>query len=509
MKQELEDLPQKLSKEPIKKFLVVFENATWLLALPIFTLAILLTQFYSLGSYFLDSGWFDFSLCSSWGVNPPLDALFWGNNSIFGIHTFFSPVIGCRVLTLVTNNSFIGYSLLLSLGVFVAVFSGQLISQNLIRNRRQQKLFGFLFGLSGFSIGSISYPHPEAFGAAFTALGLILFLTNRSKFWTFPLLIGLLSREDMGIHLAITMSVLFIFIPQSENLLRKKAQKLALLGVGTTLTLLILQKAIWPTKRSVFNLTYAGTPPFEVLHHPHEVLMRISFWSQNNAGILGLFLILFIAFILSKKKLFLVPMISSIPWIAINILAADGAKQILGIYESFPFLIYLSILCVTNDFGVASSITMQDRDFSKIWLLMAMWLALFGSLVSGQTGSAGSLDFGLRSFKNLNTDFQFIEHNQKEIDRLLDSNPKIAIDPAIASIFPKYEGRILNFKNGGTYPGGVMFFKNYVLGSASIDAFRNLNQGVTLSCIDGGPIEFITSDVTIYKKLSGGGWVKC
>ena len=478
-----------------------------MLPIPLISFLLVLNQFYNLGAYYLDAGWFSYSMCATTGQNPAADAIFWGNGSIFGIHTFFSPTIACNLLNTFINNPIISYSLLLSLGVLVCISFGYVIAEDYLQTKIRRIIFGTCIGLSSFSIGSIAYPHPEAFVAAATALGIALLLKKNSWGWL-PFFIGVLGREDIGLHVALTSAVWLLFSGGKDAELKKIWKSFFFIGLSSSVVLYAAQKAFWPTTRSVFQLTYFGNLPFEIFGNPQELFNRISYWFECNAGIVGMFFLLAFASRILKARVFLLPIIASIPWIFVNILASDGAKQILTTYHGFPFLIYLSLIGKTRSLNFEARKVPTSKETSVL-IPVGLWLAIFGSLVGGPNGGGGSINVGLSSLQQFSKNFNYINDRELQLKEFLKTNEHFGVDPAIASLYPEMDLNFFWESNSGQDHKGVVYFKRYVLGRSNLDEFKVSNKNIFDYCSKDGPIAILSKSIISEIQLSSLGLAKC
>ena len=455
-----------------------------LVLVPTLSFLLIFTQYYRTGAYFLDTGWFSHSFCSSWGENTPGNTLFWGNNSIFGLHTFFTPTLSCRIVDSIVKNPNISYSILLAFGNFLAGLLGYLLTRKFF-NRQLSVLSGILLSLSSFAMGSITYPHPEAIGGVLAGFGIYWLVHEKSGSWIFFLL-AILTREDLGIHIGIVSICSVLLVNDLPKKLRKSFLILGAVSIVSTGLLKIFQIAIFPTTESVFSRTYLGSPPFAILRDPQELIMRISYWIQNNPGILGFYLIMYLLSKASRSKVFLVPVIASLPWVALNLIAVDPAKQILQLYHSFPFLVYISIICLPLQFSS------KKDEFSplvkKMVLGLFAWIAVYGSLAGGQVGSAGSINFGLHNTSNALSGYRYIEKHSKALEHFLWVNPAVRVDSGVASLFPSFDSRMFDSASDLTAAKVILYFPLYSLNGSSIDSFKNSPGVKTTYCSSESPL---------------------
>jgi hypothetical protein len=436
-------------------------------------------------------------------MNSPGNSLFWGNESIFGIHTFFTSTISCHFINAILTNPNIAYATLLAIGNLLAGLLGFLLVRDFL-SKSQSVLAGVLLSFSGFAFGSVTYPHPEALGGALAGLGIYGLVREKAGWWIF-LGLGILTREDIGIHLGI-VTLCSVFLLNSLTVkLKRKLLFVSLASISSSVFLKILQLLIFPTRESVFGRTYLGSPPFSSLKDPQVIIMRVSYWIQNNSGILGFFLILYLLFKATNGRIFLVPMIASLPWILINLIAVDPAKQILQLYESFPFLVYLPIIAISMNSDLKSH---DSRLLArKMVLVLFAWIATYGSLAGGQVGSAGSINVGVQNMHKSFSGYRFVENNKKSLENFLSTNPEVQIDSGVATLFPLFDSRMFNSATDLATSSAILYYPLYSLNGTSIESFRTSPGLKKKYCSKESPLILetnVTFKVTRLKELGLG-----
>lgn len=463
-----------------------FINNLFMLLPALFTLCFVLSLFYSSGAYFLDAGWFNHAICATRGQNTSVQTEFWGSHSIFGIHTFISQTLICNTVQIFSKNAVNSFAFLVAIGTFMATLVGLNIASPIMQTRVQRVLFALFFSFSGFVIGSTSYPHPECFAASFAALGLITLFRNIWLGWIL-LGIGLLGREDIGLHITITCVVVLLLCDQPIDILRR-LKTIAIVSTTSSALSLIMQRVFWKTKKSVLDLTYFGQGKTWIFHNIGALPSRVSIWIQDNPGILGLFLLLLVLHFVSKQKIFLVPIFASIPWILINLIASDPAKQTLSLYESFPFIIYLASLALYH--SDSNDINFRKQNVSKIFLLLGFWIAIFGSVAGGQEGSGGSFQGFFRYLTKLPSNYLSIQNHKTSLTDYIKTHLYVRLDPSVAALLPQFEDRIINSNDPINGVKTIVFNPNYVLDLNEISTFsENNGRAIVKYCALNNPIE--------------------
>jgi hypothetical protein len=283
-------------------------------------------------------------------------------------------------------------------------------------------------------------------------------------------------------------------------------RNISILGFASSFTLVIFQELFFPASESVFIRTYIGSPAFSVFTDPHLLIMRFSYWIQTNPGLLGFFLLLFITFTITKQRVFIIPVFASIPWVLINFIAADPAKQVLQLYHTFPFLIYLSILAIPSSESKEPQI---KRTLPTLVLLPFAWVAIFGSIAGGVVGSAGSIDVGLRNVKHTYSSYLYIQKYSKNLDTFIKNNNSIYIDSAVASLYPWHETRMFNFSPELTNVHAILFYPRYSLNGAAVDAFGRTDLPKLSFCSTNSPIILRTDGTVQFTELQELGLKPC
>jgi hypothetical protein len=466
---------------------------TLILIPTIFAFQFCRSLFYVTGAYWQDMGWMSYSLCASFGAQPPGTSEFWGQKSVYGVHTFITQTLLCRTFDATINNPRIAMCLLLALGVFLTGVLGILLAGVYLDSKRAQGLFGLFLALSPFAMGSISYPHPEGIAAAISGLGIAVYMRRNELLGSILIFFGILGREDIGIHIFIASAVFLIILRDelTSNLLKNKLRRLGQASLAMSISLFLVQHYLFPTTVSVVNAGYPLKPPFGPLFEANEMLKRATVWLSTNPGILGFGFSLLALFWVTRSKIFLVPLVSSVPWIFINMLSPDPSKATLSLYGSFPLLIYTAFLAADRQIRTTLSNKNQKREVSNLLLAGIVWLGLFGTFGNTPVGSYNSFERAANSWDQINVSQKYIEGAIPVLQGILGGKPNITIDPAVGSLLPEFGTRMSNSVPMEQGNFNFFYMPTYALGQSFVQAVKtNLNPPFSY-CSDLGNLAYL------------------
>jgi hypothetical protein len=455
--------------------------------------------FYISGAYFTDAGWFNYSLCKTWGQMPPLQAELWNAKSIFYLHGFYTPTLMCHISSQVFGNSILGFSLIIALGSASVALLGYKITEQILVSKWYRAFFGSMLGWSSFALGSVTYPHPEALSGGLAGLGLLLFLQDRNFLGLLLLVSSVASREDIGLHLVVVALTLLVVKPTFNASMKTKLKKIILIGASGAFLQLVLSRILFKSTGALLKTTYIGSPAFEILSDPLGLLNRVAYWITANPGILGLFLCLALAFSITKEKIFLVPIFASIPWILVNLLAVDSSKQSLGLYNTFAFCIYLSPLGLIrmSEKNGLNNLKKNGSLVSILMIGMAAWVAMFSAVSVSPSGSGGSINATFRAQALSPNALQISVKQSQVIEKFLMENDNSAIDSGVASLVPIFQAKYFLGKKQSTQYDSLIYFRNYVLESSQRETFIKENSLDITLCSTVSSLTISTSDLEV------------
>lgn len=469
-----------------------------------FSLIISLVLFYKTGAYYLDAGLFVHSLASSDAPAIPSRLQSHLGPSIFGAHLFFTPFIIFRLFGVFLHpvDSFVVFMATqhaLLVFLFALVIS---LVLNKIRSNRRNYIWVFtlatMMGFSNLGLGPLLYPHPELIGSIFCSLGLV-FLVIGQKRWIFflgatSLLLGLLTREDMGVHVAVATLVIYLLAPRSMKSRVRKLFLYVTLSCGfVAASLIVFQKFAFPGGGFLFTEMYSGTPPYQHLMNFQEDVVRLltfiaTRWDLSLVTILG-----FAVFLMWRSKALLVFSISSLPWTFLNLTALDPAKASLATYHQFPYVLYLIAAALyfvvfehSEDWDSVPAINgdlAQRR--GSVFAATSIVISLFLSGISlPPVGSGYFLNMLVSNPIPTATE---IEATHESL-LALSQNEGVMIDDAVMTLETRgFDNQRLTSDFDGNLPGTLAFNKNYQLGKAKISEILSVAQlekrEISVSCL--------------------------
>lgn len=469
-----------------------------LLALPaIFSFIVTLNLFYRWGAYYLDAGVQQFSLCNNaLGEMPPAHQSFWGQKTIFFIHGIYTPALLCGALKLFTGSSVVAYIIFCSLQTLLVSLTCYFIVAHYSKSQQLAIFSGFLLGISTFSLGQMGYPHFELLGASLLALGVWLFLEKSKLFGIVVILLGCLTKEDMAGHLILALGAYWFLSGRHESKnQRSKFKPILFVALIGLITNILISKIFFNSSSLLFKMQYMGDPPFSILRDPVALLQRISIWLTANPGIMGLLFIYLLGYVVTKERIFLALVLTPLPWIAINLISPDPAKQTLGIYHGYPFVTYICCLMVFFSLETKRPLTIWTRPNNTLLISALLFNSLIGTLGALPGGSSYLFYYNLKDRPvSLNT-----IHSTNDYLRILsieiEKKNTTLIDDAVASLITEFDSRILNEKSlaDETSVDTLVYFPNNVLGKSLRDRFSTQQKLTVKYCIVGTNLEMLVA----------------
>jgi hypothetical protein len=484
----------------------------------IFTLYLGVLLFYKTGAYFLDAGFYSYSLGSGNApLNPERIREHLGD-TVFSVHTLFSPLFTMKAIASISNTA-IAFIFTLALQQMLISVAGFLTVVGVMRSTGQSQhisvyatLAALFLPFANLGLGSVLYPHPEPLGAASLALaGLIWalqFNSNAGKIksvslWIFAIY-GFFTREDMGIHLAIVLGSIWLLSESTMKKSLRKSKTFILLFVSSLVSVIISalwQKAFSTQGLKSFEYTYSGNPPYQHLMSLEAIATRVLGFASTRLDITLLIACSLIAYLITKHKALLVFPLVSAPWILINLTAVDPAKSVLGTYHQFPFILYVAapaiyLLVRKSNQAVESS---KGAEWAP---RLAVAFALSTLAISGISlpPTGGGYFMSILSKYEAPSPAQIIETHEK-LKAIANAEPHVVVDDAVMTLEP-----VLFEKNPMTIdfadskiPENVVFFPSYALGQGTIASFVGIaeTQGGYYS------VACITQDIAQIKLKTG------
>jgi hypothetical protein len=302
----------------------------------------ILNHFYLQGSYLFDSGLLA-HLMTHRDSGEPLPLIL-GNGSFYQFHV--SPIFW--LLAELSDKiplsppqffaSFVGTAqALLAAGVYWA-----LVGPVGLHSRAGVALAALLaiaFSNSGLAIAILRYPHFEVLIAAAAVLFLVALSEERYALASLFLVLALLTREDAGFHLASLLATILVIRRCQGSESKSERIMLVFLSVAALYSVMAmaLQRWAFPDDSS-FTRIYAGEPPFA--HVTSQLLItRLLGWSIfRSYAMLPAGLCILWAIIRRNPSL-AIGYISTLPWLAIHLVAISPLAGTLSSYYAFPLLV--------------------------------------------------------------------------------------------------------------------------------------------------------------------------
>lgn len=454
--------------------------------------------FFRTGAYFLDAGLFVHSLSSEVAPSlPPGTSL---GNELFGLHTFFTAFATNQILGLTGISGVESFIYFLAIQTAAVSVLGSILGYLVAMGKKawlkyvSSLSFGVFLPLSNISMGNLLYPHPEVFGAALGGLGFVAyFLTLRPlgvgpkasksvyirilRFLAFSLIsASLLSREDLGLHIFLSLAAIGLLYPK----FRGKLLPLAALSLVASISLFVIKATAFGDSPSLLQTMYLGDVPFAHLGGLDGLLARGAQYLTIRWDVIMLLGLSLLTMVVFKTRSLAAGLLAASPWLVINFLAVDPAKTFLNTYHQFPFIIYFFVVPVLASFLEVSK-TDSGSSEASIRPSVVIHPVLWTLVVSGLSLPPQGSGYWLNSFPKLDSvqTSEITEITQKL--KWLANKGAVFDDPSM-SIIPQYvapDKRLTSVSND--VPDLVVVMPEYVLGRDSRIEFvtQARNRGYT------------------------------
>lgn len=407
-----------------------------------FATSVTLNHFYVSGGLVLDSGWFVYlsTHASSWPLaNPPLLG-----GSFFSVHispTFYLYTAIYKILAWAGLSVPPAVFLSLSQGLWHGLISLAAYSLFIpLPEKRKWHHIGLAFLLAlfvmanGVSVSMIVFPHFEIGVAALLLTFFALWSNGYKKLCYLPLVIGVMMREDAGLHYFgafILLATTFHFFEKTKAFKHYTPYflRLACLCLLYSIGAIALQ-TLW-FHPDAFTRIYSGLPPFQHLSGDF-IKERLHFISRQRTYIYAPLVTLTALACLRKNALQAFGPCCVIPWIILAISAINVSAGTLAFYHAFPILIVF--LWPAICYGLTKHTNIPKYSFITCWrdasIIMVLSTALFWLLPR-----AISHDY-------LKEAFQFkwhhsVKQNQQALNTVFSTNllgEHFLVDNAVAAI---------------------------------------------------------------------------
>lgn len=308
-----------------------------------------LNLFYWYGSGLLDNGWFAYLSTHSdaWPIKNPADI----GPTYFSTH--FSPIFyGYTAIynTLVAIGIKLPAPTFFSLtqGFWYGLFSAsifQLIEGRLPARGWQHTLLyvaiALICAFNGVALAALVFPHFEiAIPVLFTAY-FACALGGHQKLALALLGLGLLVREDAGLHYFGLFFVLGIYLCFFGNDPEKQGRKylyIAAVCFAYAGAAIAFQKINFSLHDNALGRVYTGTPPYQHVTAAF-IRQRLSLYINERAYIYVPFILWIGYACVSRNWLFILGLVSTIPWVCFSFFGIQFLAGSLAYYYAFPILI--------------------------------------------------------------------------------------------------------------------------------------------------------------------------
>lgn len=312
-----------------------------------------LNHFYVQGCYLYDSGFLAYLQTHS--LSWPMTSFpFLPESVFFSIHiiplfyilSYFHAFLNW--LGIYIHNT-VYFSL--TLGVWLGMIS--VATYSLFVTQEENKRFWFFVvacvigvcaGLNGITLASLGLPHFEFIIPGLLIVFFSFYVNGYNKTACFFLFLGLLAREDVGVHYFLFLFPLTVYLYNSQKI-KNSDKHILFVGAVACFCLLystlafLFQKMFYP-EFSVAHSVYLGTPPF---YHVTLSLLkeRFVFYFQHRLYIVGPILIILIYSVLQKSIIMGVGILAAMPWLFFSWIAVGTNPGHLTSYYAFPLVVTL------------------------------------------------------------------------------------------------------------------------------------------------------------------------
>lgn len=478
----------------------------------LFALVVGVLLFYRNGIYFLDAGYYVYTLASqNFGSQPPAIGNSAGT-SLFDTHMLITPLLISQIFRTVARAP-LNFIMYLGLQHVVLAVAGSLMMLVIFHQngaKKSQTWFPMLLGafflpFSNIGLGSLLYPHVEVMGTSLVAIGVLLLILRWSGIKNKSLLIllivtmvlGLMTRQDIGVHLVITVASALACA--RWKLVKRSAAKttlyLFLTGFAFSVVLMSYQQ-IFFGEHNVFSVSYSGTPAYAHISSIWYLLDRVLFLLASRLDlIIGLGAFTLAAIVLRRREYLAFP-IAVIPWILLNVTAIDPAKNSMGIYHLFPIILYATapILAVSLSRGSQPSVAATQQRLVPMYATYGVAImSLFLGGISAPPTGFGYLFTNVLRLPMISP--SEITATHKAIEVFAASDSRISVDNAVMTIRPVIlkDVPLMPTIENASEIDSVLFFARYVTDQESREKIFNSwvqeNRLISITCLPGGLVQ--------------------
>jgi hypothetical protein len=479
-----------------------------------------LQLFYRSGAYFLDAGYYVYTLASeNFGQQPPAIGDAWGS-SLYATHMLITPLVISQVMRIFVDEP-LNFIAFLGIQNFVLAVAGAMLMMVAfwLNGVKRNKLVlpgimgALLLPFTNVGLGSLLYPHVELIGTSLAAIAVLLFVLrwndvgDRKIFIVAIVLLalGLLAREDVGVHLCVTVASAVV-CSQWRNLGKQGLiRAIWLLGSGVVAVVILMgYQRFFADSNGVFALTYSGTPAYAHITSVWYLVDRAMHMLASRLDLLlGLAAFVMASFVLRKREYLAFPL-AMLPWLLLNLTAIDPAKNAMGIYHLFPVVLYATapVLALTLSGKRDPDDTAPSRGSIPMFATYGVaLLSLFLGGISAPPTGGGSIITSLLRMPPISP--AGITATHKAIEEFALIGPGTTVDDSVMAIRPvelRDVPLIPMISDSGDY-SSALFFPRYYLGHNGV---RTLLKGwdralrpITVTCLPGGLVRLDAGDSVV------------
>ena len=487
----------------------------------LFAIVIAIQLFYRSGAYFLDAGYYVYTLASeNFGQQPPAIGDAWGS-SLYATHMLITPLVISQVMRIFVDEP-LNFIAFLGIQNFVLAVAGAMLMMVAfwLNGVKRNKLVlpgvmgALLLPFTNVGLGSLLYPHVELIGTSLAAIAVLLFVLrwndvgDRKIFIVAIVLLtlGLLAREDVGVHLCVTVASAVV-CSQWRNLGKQGLiRAIWLLGSGVVAVVILMgYQRFFADSKGVFALTYSGTPAYAHITSVWYLIDRAMHMLASRLDLLvGLAAFVMASFVLRKREYLAFPL-AMLPWLLLNLTAIDPAKNAMGIYHLFPVVLYATapVLALTLSGKRNPDDTAPSRGSIPIFATYGVaLLSLFLGGISAPPTGGGSIITSLLRMPPISP--AGITATHKVIEEFALIGPGTTVDDSVMAIRPvelRDVPLIPMIADSGDY-SSALYFPRYYLGHSGVrrllKGWVETNRPITVTCLPGGLVRLDAGDPEIF-----------
>jgi len=473
--------------------------------------------FYRNGAYFLDAGYYVYTLASeNFGQQPPVIGDAWGS-SLYATHMLITPLVISQVMRIFVDEP-LNFIAFLGIQNFVLAVAGAMLMMVAfwLNGVKREKLVmpgvmgALLLPFTNVGLGSLLYPHVELIGTSLAAIAVLLFVLrwndvgDRKIFIVAIVLLtlGLLAREDIGVHLGVTVTSAVVCSHWSRLDWQAIKRAAWLLGASVAAVAVLMgYQRFFADSKGVFSLTYSGTPAYAHITSVWYLIDRLINMLSSRLDLwVGLIVFGAASILLRKREYFAFPLAVA-PWILLNLTAIDPAKNAMGIYHLFPVVLYATapVLALTLSGKRDPDDTAPSRGSIPMFATYGVALmSLFVGGIAASPNGSGDIFTTLMRLPPISPGGITATHNTIEEFALIGVGT--TVDDATMAIRPvelRDVPLIPTISESGDY-NAALFFPRYYLGHEGVRkllrGWDEANRPITITCLPGGLVRLDAGD---------------